>query len=300
MDFGKEKAYEYYVGVAECYVKGFNLTQDQIIKTLGYDPGTEKAYSRQAPTGEKYINLVAYVQEKHTKKNFRVPFFIEEKGALATNGNMRYVNAKCSNSYGLPGWFVEHDYRQAFVGESELLWFIKCWLAKRFSFFSKDPTSGLYPLKENLQIFKENYAPFNDLVKRYPNETVGVLLGVKDDPKGLRQDVYNKAFVIGSSVPKVMGSLTTHLSPTEMKAMDLAVDVRDFLNKAEGAFGYKGNFGTSYKFRKYGEENDGESITRSVVNPSVNYPGQYNDHSSSLSGNNSKYTGAGDSDEIVF
>lgn len=249
MNLGKERQFDSYLGVAECYVLGFNLTREGIISRLGYDPGTERNYTRSLPTGEKAVNVVAYLKEKTTNTHFTLPFFLEERGAVSSQNNMRYVNIKCQATYPpIPDWFAKFDHRQAYVGEPELLYFIKCWTARKFPWYSDDLDSGVYPLEENLQIFSNNLRPLNDLATRFQAETVGVLLGMRDTGRGLRQDVSNKGFVIGSSVSKVMMNLPTGISEKDRK--DLPVDVRDFLKAVEGPFGYKGYVGDSYRFRK--------------------------------------------------
>jgi hypothetical protein len=246
MELGKEREVIHYVGMAECHVLGCNLTRNEFKEKAGYDLGYDPVYTRSPKVGDcKAINLVMYLKEVTTGHIFQLAFFLEDRQSLTANNNLRYVNAKCQSTVVLKDWFTKYQHRVAFHGEPDLLTFIRVFTSPELKWYGDYPTSGNYPLDETQTIFQENFAPLNDIIRRYNKWTIGVLTGIRTSEKGEFQDVYNRGFVKGSSV-KLFHEMKKGIDPSALEK-----DVREFITTAEGSYGYKNYFGDDYQFRRY-------------------------------------------------
>lgn len=259
MELGKEREVIRYVGVAECQVIGANLTREQYKEKVGYDPGYDPIYTRESKTGDKAIKLVFYLREVTTNHIFPLTFFMEEREAKTGNNNTKYVNDKCQSTVALMDWFTQYPHRPAYHGEPELLTFIRVFTSPALKWYGNYPNSGSYPLDETKIIFQENFGPINDIITRYNKWTVGILTGIRSAETGDYQDVFNRAFLKGTSVKQV-SQMAKGVDPAT-----LTDDVREFIKATEGPHGYKNYFGDSYQFRRYEKENNLIANTNSAI-----------------------------------
>lgn len=274
------KEFKKYVGVGEFSVLGFNFDRQTIIQNCGYDPGSEQEYCKKAKVrvgntevDARTVNISVFLKEVNSGVSTRLSFILKEVEDVAQSGNIKYVNAKCDSSYVLLDWFKRHDHRKAFVGESDFLHFIRNWLSN-FQWISgkDDPTGGAkYPLKENLRLFDANFNALNDLAKRYPKQTVGVLCGIRESEKGQKQDTCNRAFLPGNMVSKVQGLVVGGDNSQLINSLSgyQGNVVKNFLDKVEGQYGYKNFYGKSYAFRDYDPATNVVGATNSAI---VNKP----------------------------
>lgn len=252
---GKEreiKEYNKYVGVAEFQVVGFNLSKEQIQKQFGYEPKNEMNYKGKSATGHDTVNITVFLKEKTTGEAARVTYFLENKPRVAQDGKPQYINNKAMSSYVIDGpdpkkydWFIKNEYRQAFVGEAELVNFIKNWLSNFDWFNDPDVTLDLNYTKEFLQ---GNVKVLNELAQKYNKQTIGYLNGIRSYDGKEYQDVYNRACLPGYSVKKIQ-DIPRGLTQTQIDA--LPYGIRQFISQVEGQYGYQNYFGNSYRYRVY-------------------------------------------------
>lgn len=267
-DVREFREFKKYVGVGEFSVLGFNFDRQTIIDKCGYDIGVEPVYVKPMMVNVKGTqvsvntsNVSVFLKEVNTGENMRLSFLLKDMDDIANSGNTKYVNNKCQSTYVLQEWFSKHEYRKAVVGECDFLHFLRSWLSN-FKWSEDGQGGARYPLKETMVLFKGNFNPLNDLAKRYPQQTVGVLCGIRDTEKGQKQDTCNRAFLPGYLV-KNMQDIATGTNPEGYVYL-----VKKFIETVEGQYGYKNFFGNGYKFREYDPKTNVVAGTSSaVVNP---------------------------------
>lgn len=247
---GKErevKEFNRYVGVAEFNVVGFNLTKDQIQKQFGYEPKQEMSYTGVSKEGNDTVNITVFLKEKTTGEAARATYFLENKLRVAQDGKPQYINNKAMSSYVIEGqeWFTKNEYRQAYVGEAELVNFIKNWLSN-FDWFS-DPDVTL-DLNQTKEFLKGNVKVLNEMAQKYNKQTIGYLSGIRSYDGKDYQDIYNRACLPGYSVKKIQD---LSKGSTEEELSKYPYGVRQFVKQVEGQYGYSNYFGNSYKYRVY-------------------------------------------------
>lgn len=252
MEIGNErvvKEFKKYTGVGEFSVLGFNLNRQQIIDTCGYDPKAEPDYLKPNKDGVKGNNLTVFLKEKKVGATMRVSFNLYDKEVVSKANNKRYVNAKCQNTYvnPLPEWFAKHENRPAYEGEADFLLFMRAWLSN-FDWRDEGAGGARFPLKESKLVLDGSVTGINGLAKRYNNQTVGVLCGVRTTEKGDRQDTCNRAFLPGYLVSEIQ-KINKGLSEEDRNKQQY--NIKEFIRTVEGEYGYKYFYNNSYKFMEY-------------------------------------------------
>lgn len=179
-----------WTGVANMAVIAINPTMDQL-KAMGRNPQKEPEY-KNSESGKEKFRIDVYLTQPVNKINAKVSFWLEDAPRANKDGTgFEWINKYGNTAWGKGedkpdtsrmSWFSLEGARKAFIGESQLISFIKAWA-------NVDPKDacGLDTIAE---IVKGNITELLDLFKRIPNNQVQILLGVKDK----YQDVYTKYF----------------------------------------------------------------------------------------------------------
>lgn len=265
------KEFKKFVGVGEFKVVGFNFDRQSITSKCGYDPGTEPVYVKpmMVTVGGKQVqvntsHVSVFMKEVNTGDNMRLSFLLKETADISAAGNVKYVNTKCKSSYVLSDWFSKFEYREAYITECDFLHFMRSWLSN-FKWKEEGPGGAAYPLKETLPLFKGNFNALNDLARRYPQQTVGVLCGIRSTDKGSKQDTCNRAFLPGYVVGGIQG-VKVGTDPTTQDYF-----IRKFLETVEGQYGYKNFYGDNYKYREYDPATNVVAGSSSAIINDVSY-----------------------------
>lgn len=263
------KEFKKYVGVGEFNILGFNFDRATIVKECGYDPGVDPVYVKpmmvRVDGNDRQVNTsnVSVFMKSATAPDLfmRLSFLLKETDDVSSKGNVKYVNTKCASTYVLAEWFTKYEHRKAFVAECDFLHFMRMWLSN-----FRWEGSATYPLKETLPLFKGNFNALNDLARRYPKQTIGVLCGIRDTEKGSKQDTCNRAFLPGYAVSTIQG-MKTGLDPENLSIDNKSVKnvIRNFIKVVEGQYGYKNFFGNDYTFREYDPKTNVVAGTSSVI-----------------------------------
>lgn len=269
----EKREFKKFIGVGEFNVLGFNFDRQTIIDKCGYDPNSDPVYtgklavkSGNDTVDARTANVSAFLKEVNTGAIMRLGFLMKEADDISNAGNVKYVNNKCQNSYVLLDWFTKNDYRKAYVGEADFLHFVRNWLSN-FKWFEDGEAGARYPLKEDGRLFDGNFKALNDLAVRYTKQTVGVLCGIRESDRGQKQDTCNRAFVPGWMVSSLQ-QLNVGMSEEDIKAQKYPI--AKFIEKVEGAYGYKNFYGNSYAFREYDPKTNVVAGSR-VVNDELSY-----------------------------
>lgn len=125
------------VGLFEAKVIAVNPTAEEYKDLLNIELKEDSKaveYLSVNAEGNTTLRVDFWLEEIKNKDKFKVTFFLENKEKENKDGSkLQYINNVGSCSWAedpndLPKWFVERDYRPAFVGEEELYNFVRTWL----------------------------------------------------------------------------------------------------------------------------------------------------------------------------
>lgn len=150
--------------------------------------------------GNTSLRVDFWIQEIKNGDKFKVTFFLENKEKENKDGSkLQYINSVgvCSwaeDTSDLPKWFVEKDYRPAFVGEEDLYNFVRTWLGN-LDYRHEDTILDLdwkKLMKGNLKNLKSEIDGewCTNVVALATIKTV-----VKDGDAKEYQNIYNRAFL---------------------------------------------------------------------------------------------------------
>lgn len=226
--------FKHYTGVASTYVKGVNPNAKELGEFFGREIEKEPEYSGTFEVdGENvpYIRLDfllnAVQKDDKTKEEeelfkTRATFFLRKKFRFKRDKSKVQV----IDDYGYTAWATKEEldaqatifsekgkpckitshYRPAFVGEEELVDFIKCYLNYGEALAYIDNNWVLNPkvnpedCKIHLDIenyFKGDISELKEICKYFPNNKLKVLYGVRTNPEnGIQyQAIYNRKFL---------------------------------------------------------------------------------------------------------
>lgn len=190
---------ELYVGYAVMNVRAFNPTLSELIN-LGITPKKEEepVYWIDKNQSTLVKVLVDCALPNNTIIKTDIPFFISPAEVSQTGkmqfvdkfGRFKWIDVDLDtkqpdyNLHTKTQYFDYSDIRIAYRGEEELTEFLKNWLnVKKDQEFRLDTIENIY-LNQNLE-------EINNQLRLYPNNKIGVLLGVKE---GKYQIVYTRKF----------------------------------------------------------------------------------------------------------
>jgi hypothetical protein len=221
------------VGVFEGKVVAINPSKQElemllnttIEKDVTYNAMKKEENGTETPT----IRLSFWLKPENSEKLKNVSFFIEKRARTNKDGNKyQYVNQVGRTAWGeiaangtdLPNFFTQFldrnkmsigdmTYRQALIGEEELMNFVRSWL--NFDYFSPDTNI----LLDWDKIFRNNYKELSDGMKSDAEQTILALATVRvvTDPNTEEtkefQSIYNKAFLPGYNIKLFRGTKFT-------------------------------------------------------------------------------------------
>ena len=125
-----------YIGLAKMDVVAINPTLEEL-RALGVNAQNDPNYLGTTDDGKAQLRLDIWL--KHENPDILVPikFFIQDKLSTSQAGLKEYMNKFGYSSYGdsiedikskVPDWFDTDTLRQAYVGESRLISFIRNWI----------------------------------------------------------------------------------------------------------------------------------------------------------------------------
>lgn len=183
-----------WTGIANMRVIAINPTMDQL-KAMGKNPQKEPEYkSTDTTTGNGKFRIDLHIFNVANKINGKASFWLED----APRANKNKTGFEWINKFGVTAWgkgeaepayewFKLEGHRKAFIGESDLISFIKAWA----NVDSKD-ACGLDTIDK---IVKGDLTELLAIYKAIPNNEAKFLLGVKTTGEGKSyQDVYTKYF----------------------------------------------------------------------------------------------------------
>ena len=216
-----------YIGLASVYVKGVNLSLEEIDKFYGREPDPErtmKPYTSEE-NGVKKVRIDFFVEADpkstlHPNVEFKskVTFFLTNQTRLNKDGSKKQIIDK----YGRTAWAtqaeidakqipmyangpanISPDYVECHEGEEELIKFLIAYLAidpiqkyvdgkwvmiSNAPEFLKDREASLEHFDD---LFKGNFNELRDIVNYRPLNKVKVLFGISKDKNGV---MYQNAF----------------------------------------------------------------------------------------------------------
>lgn len=224
-----------YIGVASVYVLGVNPTKEEL----------EKLYGRSLDKAPEYISTVEVGADKHQVPQVRIDFIVKadpKKYLDAENQPLEFVSKvslflrkeyrvgtnsgkyQIKDKYGRFAWATEEDikakripqytsgpanidkdYRPAYVGEEELVNFIKAylnipnvekWDNQRVVGLIDHPEDAEAMLEHIDDYFKGDFSELRSIIGYQPENKVKVLFGVRatDDNRQF-QTVYTRKFL---------------------------------------------------------------------------------------------------------
>ena len=231
------------VGVFEAKVVAINPSAEEYRDVLGIELKDESRaleYLGESKDGNTYLRVAVWLEEAKTKEKYCVSFFLEDKERENKDATKtQYINAigVCSwadDPNNLPDWFVEREYRVAYVGEEELYNFMRKWLVN-LDYRSTETTLGI----EWKKLMKGNVKELRSQIdgEWCTNDKTGKAIGIgalatvstreRDGEFTEYQNVYNKDFFPAYSLknfrlvdytnPDVLAKLRTKKSK-ELKA----------------------------------------------------------------------------------
>ena len=233
------------VGLFEANVICINPNAEEFKEILGIELREESKateYLGEAKDGNTYLRIAVWLKDVKNGEIFPSPatFFLEDKERENKEGTKtQYINTVgvCSwadDPNNLPDWFVEREYRVAYVGEEELYNFMRKWLVN-LDYRSAETTLGI----EWKKLMKGNVKELRSQIdgEWCTNDKTGKAIGIgalatvstreRDGEFTEYQNVYNKDFFPAYSLknfrlvdytnPDVLAKLRTKKSK-ELKA----------------------------------------------------------------------------------
>ena len=196
------------IGLAEWQVLGYSLTKEEKDRIYGRksEDSEETEYVGTTPEGVPRVRIEVLLKDVRTGFITPLNFWLQKEVAKAENGKTRYINAVGKTLYAnseneLSEWFTKAaTYREALVGEGELMEFLRSWL-KDIELNLERGGSRNNILLDMSRLFKGDFRELNDLARRECAGTVVAVATVrsKNTPDGMRyyQNVYSKKFLPG-------------------------------------------------------------------------------------------------------
>lgn len=212
-----------YIGVAPVRVLAVNPNKQQLEEIYGNPQDNEPTYlGRDEKSGVETARIdfiLKTVEEKcGVDATARVSFFLQNQKLVGSKtGKIKVIDR-----YGRTAWAtqdeianhtvpvysngpadIDKDYRPAFVGEEQLITFLKAWLGVSNPFtFDKNgnrkPAANMADCEAYLDhipdYFKGNYSELKELLTLVPNNVVRVLFGIRNAGDNQYQTVYNEYF----------------------------------------------------------------------------------------------------------
>ena len=125
------------IGLYEAKIIAINPDVEEYKELLGIELQEDSKateYLGESKEGNTQLRIDVWTEEVKTGEKFKVVYFLEDKKKENKDGTkQQYINTVgiCSwadDPNNLPNWFVEREYREAYVGEEELYNFLRTWL----------------------------------------------------------------------------------------------------------------------------------------------------------------------------
>lgn len=203
-----------YTGLANLKVVAINPNKEELEKLLGLDEGKIEKEPQYKDLdlqndGNLQNKIVFHLESKTLVSDKGVPkeaviktkieFLVAPKERVSQTGKTQLVNAVGNCSWGTEEvitsnpkmkWFCKPPYHNAYVGEENLLKFVRNWLNLA--------TNDECNFADAEKIMSGDVTELKGYLTRYPNNQVTVYLDIvekeKDDKKTYYQTVYTKAF----------------------------------------------------------------------------------------------------------
>lgn len=212
-----------YIGVAPVKVVAVNPTKQQLEEIYKTPQEKDPIYlGKDEKSGAKTARIdfiLKTVEERCGIDTIaRLSFFLQDTSLVGSKSG----KVKIIDKYGRTAWATEEelaqkavpvysngpadidkDYRKAFVGEEQLITFLKALLGVKNTFtFDKDgnrkPAANLADCEAYLEhipdYFNGDYSELTELAQAQPNNIVRVLFGVRNAGDNQYQTVYNEYF----------------------------------------------------------------------------------------------------------
>lgn len=214
-----------YIGIAPILVRGVNPNREELHKFFGREFENEPEYLStteiEVEGNKKKVNQIRLdflIEVENPSIKHRMSFFLTEE----LRYNKDRTKIQMINKYGecawLPienaknktvpenmNWFDSFDIRPTYIGEEDLISFIKAYLNIPNKSYT-NRTTGEVVMLENLSeaearldeiklYFKGDIKELKKVITFQPNNKVKALFGVRQTDKGIFQTIYTKLFV---------------------------------------------------------------------------------------------------------
>lgn len=221
-----------YVGLASVFVKGVNLSMEEIDKFYGRQPDPERTMKPYVTEedGVKKVRIDFFVEADpkstlHPNIEFKnkVTFFLTDQTRLNKDGSKKQIIDK----YGRTAWAtqaeidarqipmyangpanISPDYKECHEGEEDLIKFLIAYLAidpvqkyvdGKWVMISNDPevlSNCEASLEHFDNLFKGDFRELNEIINLQPTNKLKVLFGVSKDKNGvMHQNAYTRMFL---------------------------------------------------------------------------------------------------------
>jgi hypothetical protein len=228
-DFAKE------IGLFEAKVVAINPDREELEKLLGTELEKDPEYvekrkvkdSQNVETGEEVdsVRISVWTEDVKSKRLRNISFYLEDRPRFNKDQTkVQYINSVGTTTWALiedgtstfPSWFTNFlskdksiignkEYRQAIVGEEELMTFVKNWA--KFDLFDVDTNI----LLDTKKLFRGNVKELSEEINGDMVETIVAMATVRISEKVVNEDsgeketvvyqsVYNKDFLPGFSM----------------------------------------------------------------------------------------------------
>lgn len=216
-----------YIGLGGAFIKAVNPTKAELEKLYGRDMQNEPEYLSEKD-GVKSIRITFVCQFDPQTNNgidefVNVSFFLkneQRKGSQSGKiqiidkyGRTAWADPDVVAAKGIPQYSngpakIDANYRPAYVGEEELISFLKTYLGIENIDIYKDNTWVTNPKPENCeaaleqiaQYFSGNVQELKSIIGLQPNNKIKILVGVRTTEDGRSYpDVFTRAFLKNNS-----------------------------------------------------------------------------------------------------
>ena len=222
------EGFKRFIGVGNFKILAVNPNKAQLERIYGRDLDNDPVYLGETEVTingqtqkRKQIRLdfiIQSVPEKNDGIDFidKVSFFIVDAPSIARTGKVQVLNRYGESTYATPAfvdqgtvdsqmsWFNTEGLKKAYIGEVELIGFIKAWLGipirswradgKVHEIENKDDAVAM--LENVAKYFKGDISELQSLVKSMPEQMVKILIGVKTTEEGrMYQNTFNRMFL---------------------------------------------------------------------------------------------------------
>lgn len=235
---GKESketvGFKKFIGVVPVNVLAVNPTAKELEALTGNKPDQEPVYIFNKEIDNKQVKLVRIaikLKPQPLDQSMEIPtltlnVFLQQSLIY----NSLKTKVKVIDKYGRTGWVtieeahnkivpndkngnplnLDRDYRTTFIGEEELMEFIKAFLCiPNPTIYDRDnkvwvanpnakpeDCKARFTIEELNKLFSGDFTPIQEIIGYQPDNKVKVMVGVRTDPNTMRvyQDVYNRKF----------------------------------------------------------------------------------------------------------